>query len=107
MEGDRALCEIESRAANPHSIQLDCFIFEGEVHVQSHRWALVSWWPVESWAAIWILEPNVRLRIGQQIFEVRAAHVSDPIGRAKVLAFRGYDPVPDGIAVFRFVPREG
>ena len=105
MEGDRALCEVESRPANPHSIQLDCFVYEGELHVQSHRWALASWWPVESWAAIWILDPNVRVRIGQQLFDVHAVHVSDPIGRAKVLKFRGYDPVPDGIAVFRFTAR--
>lgn len=103
---ERTLCEIESRPANPHSIQLDCFLYEGEPHVQSHRWALSSWWPVESWAAIWIVHPDVRLRIDQQIFEVRAIHVSDPIARSKVLQFRGYDPVPEGIEVFRFAPRE-
>lgn len=106
MEGDRAICEIESRPNNPHSIQLDCFVYNDELHVQSHRWALAAWWPVESWAAIWIVEPSVRVRIGQQLFDVRAVHVSDPIGRANVLKFRDYDPVPDGISVFRFAPRE-
>lgn len=74
--------------------------------MQSHRWALSSWWPVESWAAIWIQAPDVRVRIGRQIFDLHAHHVSDPVGRTKILTFRGYDPVPDGIAVFRFDPRE-
>ena len=106
LEDGRAFCEIESRPSDPHSIQLDCFLFEGELHVQSHRWALSTWWPVESWAAIWIQQPLVRLRIGQQIFDVRAELVSTPVERIPVLEHRGYDPVPDGIAVFRFVPRE-
>jgi hypothetical protein len=47
--GDRAMCEIESRPADPHSIQLECFAREGALYVQSHRWALADWWP-ESWA---------------------------------------------------------
>ena len=105
LDDDHAICEIESRPSDPHSIQLDCFAYDGQLHVQSHRWALSAWWPVESWAAIWILEPEVRVRFGQQIFDVHAHHVSDPVGRTKVLGFRGYDPVPVGIAVFRFEAR--
>ena len=106
LDGDRAFCEVESRLDDPHSIQLDCFLYEGQLHVQSHRWALSAWWPVESWAAIWIQAPDVRVRVGQQIFDLRAHHVSDPVGRTKLKTFRGYDPVPDGISVFRFDPRE-
>ncbi|MCP4037513.1 MAG: hypothetical protein GY733_11295, partial [bacterium] len=72
LDEGHSLCEIEARPSNPHSIQLDCFLYENQLHVQSHRWALASWWPVESWAAIWIQYPLVRLRVGQQIFEVEA-----------------------------------
>lgn len=104
VEDGRALCEIESRPSDPHSIQLDCFLYEGALHVQSHRWALATWWPVESWAAIWIQQPRVRLRVGQQIFDARAELVGTPVERNPVLAHRGYDPVPEGIVVFRFVP---
>jgi hypothetical protein len=105
LEGDRAFCEIESRPADPHSIQLECFLYDGKLFVQSHRWALASWWPVTSWAAIWIAEPDVRVRLGRQLFELRAVHVTEPALRESVLRFRGYDPVPEGIALFRFDPR--
>lgn len=50
--GGRALCEIESRPGDPQSIQLECFLYQGQLYLQSHRWELESWWPVESWAAI-------------------------------------------------------
>jgi hypothetical protein len=107
LEGDRAFCEIESMPQDPHSIQLECFLRDGDLFAQSHRWALASWWPVESWAEIWIEHPEVRVRLGDQLFEVRAVQVTDPERRRAVLRFRGYDPVPDGIALFRFEPRPG
>ena len=103
--GEHGLCEIEARPAKPHSIQLDCFLRNGKVHVQSHRWALASWWPVTSWAAIWIAEPDVRLRLGDRLYDVRAVRVDDPAEREAILRARGYDPVPPGIVVFRFEPR--
>ena len=102
---DRAFCEIESRAQDPHSIQLECFVFEGALYVQSHRWALASWWPVESWATIWIEAPEVKVRIGDAVFELTAVHITDLEEREPILLFRGYDPVPDGIALFRFESR--
>ena len=102
--GDRAMCEIESRPADPHSIQLECFARDGQLYVQSHRWALADWWP-ESWAAIWIEEPDVRVRIGDAIYELRAVRVTDAALRETMLNERGYDPVPDGIVVFRFDAR--
>lgn len=105
--GDHAFCEIESRPAKPHSIQLDCFVRDGDLYAQSHRWALAKWWPTQSWAAIWIEQPDVRVRVGDALFELRAVHVTDPAERDPILQFRGYDPVPPGIALFRFEPRTG
>lgn len=102
--GDKSLCEIESRAKDPHSIQLECFLYEDGLYVQSHRWALASWWPVESWAAIWIAEPDVRVRLGDEIFPMKAVQVVDPSLREAVLRLRGYEPVPEGIVLFRFEP---
>lgn len=106
VEDGHEFCEIESRPADPHSIQIDCFLHDGKLYAQSHRWALASWWPVDSWAAIWIEEPEVRVRFGDQLFELRAVHATDPAERERVLRFRGYDPVPAGIALFRFEPQE-
>lgn len=105
--GGRRICEIEARPARPHSVQLECFLYQDHLFVQSHRWALASWWPVESWAAIWIANPDVRVRLGDRLFELRAVHVTEAAEREGVLRFRGYDPVPDGIQVFRLEPREG
>jgi len=100
--GDRSFCEIESRPADPHSIQLECFVVDGALHAQSHRWALADWWPVESWAEIWLAHPDVRVRVGERIYDLRAVRVTDPAVREPILRARGYDPVPDGIALFRF-----
>jgi hypothetical protein len=102
--GDRAMCEIEARRADPHSIQLECFARDGALYVQSHRWALAEWWP-ESWAEVWLAEPDVRVRIGDRIYELRAERVVDTALRDAMLNERGYDPVPEGIVVFRFEPR--
>ena len=98
------MCEIESRPADPHSIQLECFEREGALYVQSHRWALADWWP-KSWAAIWLEEPDLRVRIGDAIYALRAVRVTDAALRETMLNERGYDPVPDGIVVFRFDAR--
>ena len=103
--GERALCEIESRPEHVHSIQLECFLVDGALYVQSHRWALADWWPVQSWAAIWLAHPDVRVRIDGRIYELRAVRVTDAALRTPILAARGYDPVPDGIVLFRFEPR--
>jgi hypothetical protein len=101
----RRICEIEARPAHPYSIQVECFLFEDKLHVQSHRWALSSWWPVQSWAAVLIANPDVRVRLGDELFDLRAVRVLDEAQRESVLRFRGYDPVPPGIVVFRFEPR--
>lgn len=70
--------------------------------MQSHRWANASWWPTKSWAVIWAEQPGVRVRIDDALYEVDAVKVSDAEKRETVLKFRGYDPVPEGIVVFRF-----
>ena len=99
---EKTLCEIESRPADPHSIQLECFLFQGDLYAQSHRWVNASWWPTESWATIWQQEPNVTVRIGESLYSLTANVERDH--RQTILKERGYDPVPDGIVVFRFEP---
>ena len=106
LEGDGVICEVESRPDDPHSIQLYCFVHDGALYTQSHRWAMAAWWPVKSWAQIWIEYPDVRVRIGDSLFERRAVHVDGDPEREAVISSIGYDPVPDGIALFRFDPRD-
>ncbi len=101
----RAFCEIEARPETPHSIQLECFLHDGKLYVQSHRWVMAGWWPVQSWAGVWIEHPDVRVRLGDSLYDVKATRVTDAQERETVLAFRGYDPVPEGIVLFRFEPR--
>ena len=105
LDGDRAFCEIESRPNDPHSIQLECFIDNGDLYVQSHRWALSPWWPTTSWAMIWLDQPDVQVRVGASLFELLAVHITDSEKRKRILESRGYDPVPEGIALFRFAAR--
>ena len=103
--GDRGLCEIEARPADPHSIQLECFVYEGALYAQSHRWAQARWWPVTSWAEVWLEHPDVKVRIGDGLYALTAAPVTDAADREALLAHRGYAPPPAGIVVFRFDPR--
>ena len=103
--GDRALCEIEARPADPHSIQLECFSHEGALYVQSHRWVRAPWWPVKSWAVVWLEHPEVRVRIGDALYDVVATPLEPGAQRDAILRARGYDPVPEGIVLFRFEPR--
>jgi len=103
--GERAFCEIESRPADPHSIQLECFLVDGQLFVQSHRWALADWWPTESWATIWLAHPDVRVRVGEHLYALRAVRVTDAAVREPILAGRGYDPIPAGVVLFRLEPR--
>ena len=104
-EGLSGICEIEARPEDPHSIQLQCYEFDGALYVNSHRWALSSWYPFTSWAAVWLDHPDVRVRFGDAIYELYAERVVDAPLREAILNSRGYDPVPDGILLFHLRPR--
>ena len=99
---DNQLCEIESRPKDPHSIQVECFLYEDNLYVQSHRYVNASWWPTKSWALIWQEYPGVTVRLGESLFLVNAVKITDTALRKSVLKLRGYDPVPEGIVLFKF-----
>ncbi len=105
VEDGHTFCEVEARPEDPHSIQLDCFLYERALYVNSHRWAQASWWPVTSWAAVWLEHPNVQVRIGESLYPLVATPVTDAAERETIMRYRGYDPVPPGIVLFRFDPR--
>lgn len=103
---EAGFCEVESRSRAPHSVQLYCFVHEGALYAQSHRWAMASWWPATSWARIWMEHPEVRLRLGSALFDLTAVHVEDSPERTAAIQSTGYDPVPPGMALFRFDRRD-
>jgi hypothetical protein len=73
--------------------------------VNSHRFVRAAWWPALSWALIWPEHPDVKVRIGDEIFALTAVVVEDAAEREKVLRHRGYDDPLPPIVVFRFEPR--
>ena len=83
----------------------DCVASYASDNVESHRWAQAPWWPVKSWAQVWIEHPEVRVRIGDSLYDLVATPLPAGEQRTAILAERGYDPVPDGIVLFRFDPR--
>jgi hypothetical protein len=54
---------------------------------------------------VWIEHPDVKVRLGDAIYELRAVRVSDAGERDPILMDRGYEPVPEGIVLFRFDAR--
>ena len=90
-------------ARGPASIQLDCFVYERSLYVQSHRWAQVRGGGAD-WACL-DRAPGGALRIGDSLYDVSAKAITDAPERSAILTFRGYDPIPEGIVVFRFEPR--
>ena len=75
---DHRFCELESRPEDPHSIQLECFVVDDRLYVQSHRWALSDGYPFESWAKIWLEHPKLRVRFGEDIYQLEAVRVTEP-----------------------------
>ena len=51
------------------------------------------------------LDPEVRVRVGDSLYDLTATPVATGAQRDAILGMRGYDPVPEGILLFRFTPR--
>ena len=54
---------------------------------------------------VWLEHPEVRVRIGDSLYDLTATPLAAGPQRDAILAMRGYDPIPEGIVVFRFDPR--
>ncbi len=98
-------CELEVNPAAPKSVYIDCYTFEGQLYVHSHRWARTPRLWGEAWVTAAERDPNVRLGLAGTIYELRAQHVDDAALRERVLLSRGFDPVPEGIELFALVDR--
>ena len=105
MLGEGTQCDLEVNPESPTSVHIDCYTYEGQLYVHSHRYARMKRWWGEAWVTAAERDPEVRLRALGEIFELRADPVTDPTLRERVLVSRGFDPVPEGIQLFALNPR--
>lgn len=98
--GGGTQCDFEVNPESPTSVYIDCYTYDGQLYVHSHRWARTPRLWGEAWATAAGRDPEVRLRVHGKIYELRAERVTDESLRERVLASRGFDPVPDGIQLF-------
>ena len=65
----------------PHSVTIWCAVYNGNLYVTSYRGRM--------WVEDIVREPNVRLKIGDQIFDRTLTMVNDPAEKAAVLEAKG------------------
>ena len=105
MLGDGTQCDLEVNPESPKSVYVDCYTYEGQLYVHSHRYARMKRWWGEAWVTAAERDPDVKLRALGELFELRADPVQDAQLRERVLVSRGFDPVPEGIVLFALHPR--
>ncbi len=98
--GDGTQCDLEVDPESPKSVYIDCYTYDGQLYVHSHRWARTPRLWGESWVTAAERDPEVRLGVSGNVYELRARLVTDESLRHKILLSRGFDPVPEGIQLF-------
>ncbi len=78
------LVTLEVRLSDPYSVNTSCFYNQGVLYVRSSpRFPLkqvrqLLWGSGESrWAQFLLLDPNMRLKVGEKIYRVQATQVED------------------------------
>ncbi len=78
------LVTLEVRPSDPYSVNTSCFYHEGVLYVRSSpRFPLkqvrqLIWGSGESrWAQFLLLDPTMRLKVGEKIYNVQATQVED------------------------------
>lgn len=104
--GGNELCLLETAAPQPRTVRVGCYPVEGDLYVHSHRWTDAPALFGTSWVSEVDKNQLVRVRIREQVYELRVVEVTEPAARTEILSTRGYDPVPQGIRLFRLVARE-
>ena len=103
--GEGTQCELEVNPQSPKSVYIDCYTHDGQLYVHSHRWARTPRWWGEAWVTAAQRDPNVRLGVFGNVYELYAELVVDGSHRQQVLLARGFDPVPEGIQLFALLSR--
>lgn len=104
---DARVVVLETRAwyGLPHSVNIGCSSVDGRLYVSS----VYPEPTIRPWIGNLLRDPHVRLRIGEKVYELTVAEVTDPAEKTAVLAARekkyGQKP-PDDLAqahIFRVV----
>lgn len=103
--GDSGICELETNPADPYSVTVACTVIDGQLYVNAGG-------TEKRWAKNIVDDPNVRLRIDGEIYDLRGIRVQDPAEIARFgkawtsQSFFRRDPAAyDEVWVFRLVPR--
>ena len=88
----------------PHSITIICGAYEGDLYVAAYRPKTKNW-------SAWVSEdPNVVLKIGENLYEARLTRIDDPLTIANALGayagkYRSTGSIPTAIWFWRVDPR--
>ena len=88
----------------PHSITIICASFEGDLYVAAYRPQTKNW-------PAWVTDdPNVVLKIGENLYEGELTRVEDPLAIADVLGayaakYRQTGSIPTSVWFWRVDPR--
>jgi hypothetical protein len=94
--------QTQTRFLLPYSVAAWCVVYNGNLYVTSYRG--------RRWVEDIIRDPNVRLKIGSQVFDRTFSLVSDPDEKAAVLQAKGKKypqwkvPPVSTATVFRVMP---
>ena len=102
--GDMSPCYLEL-AGRDKALRVNCFHLDGDLHIQSSRWAKLPRFGPENWIVTVRRTPEVRVEIDGRIYRMRGAPIEAEDRRQQILHDRGYWYAWDGITVVRFVGR--
>ncbi|MGB6947116.1 MAG: hypothetical protein WBE37_32255 [Bryobacteraceae bacterium] len=73
--------QTQTRFLLPHSVTIWCAVYNGNLYVTSYRG--------RQWVENIVRDPNVRLKIGDKVFDRTLSMVNDPVEKAGVLQAKG------------------
>lgn len=103
--------QVESRPSDPHSVNTWCGVVDGRFYVPSSLIMGPDDPSERGWVQHVLADPNVRLRIEDEVYELRATRVEDPAERERVrdALIAKYEVERDAQAekawIFRMEPR--
>lgn len=80
--------ETRTRYGIPHSVTTSHILHNGQLYITSNFAAGVPFPNGKSWVSNVMRDPRVRLKFGNNLYDCKLSHVTDPDERAAVLAER-------------------
>lgn len=88
----------------PHSVTTGFILHNGQLYVTSMFRAGVPFPEGKSWVNNVVRDPHVRLKFGNNLYDLQLAHVADPDERAAVLGARANAGGGGVLHIFRVLP---